>query len=172
MALRELLPSLQLKVESYDVLEKAFSKYGVAHYLASSALPELQEIFNSLVQVSFDDRLKIQFDHLVAQNKRLKESFSIIKTNALRPHDVRHCSGGERAVLNVLWKLTLLLYQARRNEGYRCLILDEPTAWLDSENIEATIKLLRHVAGHFDQVLFITHDPELAQMADNQIVLE
>lgn len=165
------IAQLEHTFSSYEVLEKAFSKNGISHYLASSALPELQEIFNSLLQVSFDDRLKIVFENIESKAKTIKESFSIIKTNSRRPHDVRHCSGGEKAVLKLLWKLTLLVYQNRRNEGYRCLILDEPTAWMDDENVEATINLLQHVSNKFDQILLVTHSEELSLMASNTIRL-
>jgi DNA repair exonuclease SbcCD ATPase subunit len=164
-----ILPALRLKIASYEILEKAFNKYGIAHYLASSALPELQEIFNSLVNVSFEGRLQIAFDNITEAHKKLKESFSILKTNALKVHDVRYSSPGEQSVLRTLWKLTLLVYQTRRNEGYRVLFLDEPTAGQDQENVEATMRLLKHVSSHFDQVLFVTHDENLAQLADHRI---
>jgi len=170
-ATKSTIAELRYRVESYELLERAFSKSGISHYLASSALPELQEIFNSLLQVSFDERLKIVFENIATKGKSIKESFSIIKTNSRKPHDVRHCSGGEKAVLKMLWKLTLLVYQSRRNEGYRCLILDEPTAWMDDENVEATIKMLQHVSERFDQIIMVTHSHELAQMADHIITL-
>ena len=170
-ATKRAIAELRYRVESYELLERAFSKSGISHYLASSALPELQEIFNSLLQVSFDERLKIVFENIATKGKSIKESFSIIKTNSRKPHDVRHCSGGEKAVLKMLWKLTLLVYQSRRNVGYRCLILDEPTAWMDDENVEATVKMLQHVSGRFDQIIMVTHSNELAQMADHIITL-
>lgn len=165
------IAEIKYRVDSYELLERAFNKSGISHYLASSALPEMQDIFNSLLQVSFDDRLRIVFDNIASRGKGIKESFSIIKTNSRVPHDVRHCSGGEKAVLKLLWKLTLLVYQSRRNEGYRCLILDEPTAWMDDDNVDATIKLLQYVVKQFDQIIMVTHSYELAQMADNIISL-
>jgi DNA repair exonuclease SbcCD ATPase subunit len=165
------LPELRKKCSSLEILERAFSRYGIAHYLASSALPELQEIFTSLVKIGFDTRFQVVFDNIIETSKKLKESFSIIKTNALRPHDVRSCSAGEKSVLQNLWKLTLLIYQARRNESYRVLFLDEPTTGQDATNTDTTISVLRHVANNFDQVLLVTHDDILADIAENRIVL-
>lgn len=167
------LPSLELQLDTLTVLEKAFSKYGIPHYMASSALPELQEIFNSLLKVSFEDRLHIVFDNISdPTSKKIKENFSIIKMNARRPHDVRYSSPGEQSILKTLWKLTLLTFQARRNEGYRVLFLDEPTTSQDADNVEATMRVLHYVSGFFDQVIMVTHDAQLAELADNKIVLE
>jgi len=168
-----ILPALELQLDTLMVLEKAFSKYGIPHYMASSALPELQEIFNSLLKVSFEDRLHIVFDNISdPTSKKIKENFSIIKMNARRPHDVRYSSPGEQSILKTLWKLTLLTFQARRNEGYRVLFLDEPTTSQDADNVEATMRVLQYVSGFFDQVIMVTHDAQLAELADNKIVLE
>ncbi len=168
-----ILPKLEVELDSLTVLEKAFSKYGMPHYMASSALPELQEIFNSLLKVSFEDRLHIVFDNISdPTSKKVKENFSIIKMNARRPHDVRYSSPGEQSILKTLWKLTLLTFQARRNEGYRVLFLDEPTTSQDADNVEATMRVLKYVSGYFDQVIMVTHDAQLAELADNKIVLE
>lgn len=170
--IHDVLPELELQLDTLMVLEKAFSKYGIPHYMASSALPELQEIFDSLIKVAFEDRLHIVFDNISdPTSKKVKENFSIIKMNARRAHDVRYCSPGEQSILKTLWKLTLLTFQARRNEGYRVLFLDEPTTSQDAANIEDTMKVLRYVSGYFDQVIMVTHDSRLSELADNQIVL-
>ncbi len=52
------------------------------------------------------------------------------------------------------------------------LLADEPTAGLDEENIFIVLKLLRKAADNGTAVLFVTHENEAAQFADEVFTME
>lgn len=78
--------------------------------------------------------------------------------------DVARLSSGERQRLAFL---RLLEHQPE------VLLLDEPTAPLDSDNTALIEKRLRQCLGHGVSVIIVTHDPaQAARLADHHFVLE
>jgi len=73
-------------------------------------------------------------------------------------------SGGERAVLALSTRLALA--KALSNREVELVILDEPTANLDSDRRRELVRVLRELANEIPQVIVVTHDPEVAEAAD------
>ena len=85
---------------------------------------------------------------------------------------VSHClekfpyelSGGEQQRINIIRALSL---------KPKLLLCDEPTGNLDSENSIKVIHLLRSLAREFHATLVVvTHDPQIAQSFNNQILMK
>lgn len=86
--------------------------------------------------------------------------------------DVQHClekypyelSGGEQQRINIIRALSL---------KPKLLLCDEPTGNLDSENSQKVIQLLRSLAKEFHSTLVVvTHDPQIAQSFNSQLVMK
>lgn len=86
--------------------------------------------------------------------------------------DVTHClhkfpfelSGGEQQRINIIRALSL---------KPKLLLCDEPTGNLDSENSQKVIQLLRALSKEFKATLVVvTHDPQIAQSFNNQIMMK
>ncbi len=73
-------------------------------------------------------------------------------------------SGGERAVLAL--SIRLALAKVLSNREVEIVILDEPTANLDADRRRELVRVLRELADEMPQVIVVTHDPEVAEAAD------
>ncbi len=85
---------------------------------------------------------------------------------------VEHClkkypyqlSGGEQQRINIIRALSL---------RPKLLLCDEPTGNLDSENTAKVAELLKRLASEFNSTLVVvTHDHDVAQRFDNQIIIQ
>ncbi|MDI9619478.1 MAG: SMC family ATPase [Candidatus Nezhaarchaeota archaeon] len=78
--------------------------------------------------------------------------------------NVDNLSGGEKAVLALSTRLALA--KALSAKEVEFIILDEPTANLDSDRRRELIRVLRDLADEIPQVIVVTHDLEVAEAAD------
>jgi len=81
-------------------------------------------------------------------------------------------SGGQKVVLGVAFRFAIYdLFVA--NLGV--MILDEPTVYLDKNNVSAVAELLNHLKGYSRaagiQLIVVTHEPQLADSFDQVISL-
>ena len=87
---------------------------------------------------------------------------------------VEQLSGGEKAIVSLALAMGLAVYNARRNRvAWRTLFLDETTAALSAKNALAYLAMVRRAAdmGGFEQVLFVSHQPELWERADARVLV-
>lgn len=131
-------------------------------------------------------------DVMTSQQKRLQEEmnrvlahcqvpFQTVLTEDLRfrvrymdgrEHDARWLSGGQEVVFALAFHLAIHKLFARQ---IGCLVLDEPTAGLDQDNlyvVETSLDYLRRNV-HADrlQILLVTHEPRLERLFDRVIRL-
>jgi len=55
--------------------------------------------------------------------------------------------------------------------GARLLLADEPTGNLDADTAQAVVRLLRGAVAEGVTVVLVTHDPEVARLADRRLRL-
>ena len=96
----------------------------------------------------------------------------VCKFNDGKTLDAWALSGGQQVVLAVAWRLALH-YTFSRSESCGFLTLDEPTTFLDSDNIDNLVSVLNSVKTIAEnsglQVLVITHASQLSPLFDNVI---
>lgn len=169
------LPDLEQhleEVETLATLEAATSPRGIVQDLIATALPTIQKQMEQLAEaVDLPFNVSLQTQRLQG-NGDLKETFQLIftKLDGSGSYDVRSTSGGERAVVRLLWRLSIVL--SRADGRYQVLLLDEPTAANDKDFTEAVMQLLEYTKQQFSQIILVTHDSDLSSKIDNQIVLK
>lgn len=171
----EKLPELEKHlddIETISTLEAATSAKGIVQDLIATALPTIQKQMEILAE-----RVDLPFNVSLTTQKSLakgdlRETFQLIftKLDGSGSYDVRSTSGGERAVVRLLWRLAIIM--SRADGRYQVLMLDEPTAANDKDYTEAIMQLLEYARNNFSQIILVTHDSDLSSKIANKIELK
>lgn len=158
-----------LLYQQYDFLETLCSKKGLSLYVISSIVGGLQAKLNELTRLA-DVGLRIRVSLSKAGDESL-DQFRIEYSRHGRPFAkaIPCSSGGERVMIQVLFKLALMLYLNDYFGNYKVLIMDEPEKGLDKTNVDVLINLLRILKYRLNQVIVVTHDDRITQVADQVI---
>lgn len=141
-----------------------------------AAGPELSALATDLLHEAFGPRWTVSFETLrsSADGKREIETLEVrvLDTHTGYEGPVEALSGGERAIVGEAVSLALTVL-ACRGAGLEAptLVRDESGAALDAEKSEAYVRMLRAAAELVgaSRVLFVSHDPRAAEMADSRI---
>ena len=108
--------------------------------------------------------LPVLMDGLKVNEKRLEELLDLLKLRKRQKHLPNQLSGGQQQRVSIGRALL---------NAPALLLADEPTGNLDSENSKEIMELLRYSNKTYHQtVIVITHDEDIALMADRVIALE
>jgi len=108
------------------------------------------------------------YSHVILDNEY---NIQVFKKDGI-PLDPKHLSGGERAILNIVFRCAIyrLLahgFSSASNATLPPIIMDEPTTYLDREHVKQLIQLLDSMKSlGVDQILVVTHDDTLIDAAD------
>ncbi len=91
-----------------------------------------------------------------------EEALAMVGIAHLRERTVTTLSGGERQMVTVARALA---------QRPRLLLLDEPTAHLDLGNRGRIITVMRHLREEGLTLLFTTHDPNIAALIADEVIL-
>lgn len=149
---------------------------GIQSAEVDSAGPELTELANDLLHNCFGTRftVSIETQRSRADGKGLVEECRVVVLDTVegREDEARHFSGGERVILSEAVSLALTMLACRRSglEGVT-LIRDESSAALDPVNARAWVAMLRRAVElvRADRLLFVSHSPEVQDLADARI---
>lgn len=176
--LREELASLESDLADWTKLADDLGKKGVQALLIDAAGPEISEITNDLLSSCFGTRYTVSFEtvRLSADGKKEIEDFNIkvLDTEQGRDADGADYSGGQRVILNESLSLAFAVFNCRRNGVTSpTLIRDETGAALSAENSRRYMAMLRRAVDIVgaDKLLFVSHNPETWELADNRISL-
>jgi len=136
---------------------------------------ELTELVNDLLR-TFGSRwsISIETTKLSADGKRQLEGCEALVLDTVdgREADGKLFSGGQKVILDEAMSLALTMLACRRG-GLKgiTLVRDESGAALDPDNARAYVTMLRRAAELVDakHVLFVSHSPEIQEMADARI---
>ena len=115
------------------------------------------------------------------QKGELRETFDIVVFDAeavsgsSAEKSISLMSGGERVWLNECLARAIALYQGQMSgQKYQTLFADESDGALDTAKKEQFVKMKRTVLelGGYEREIFITHTPELWDLADVVIDVE
>jgi exonuclease SbcC len=151
---------------------------GLQAYEIDAAIPELNTIANDLLHSCHGSRftVEIRTDRESADGKGMRDALDVrvLDNRAGQVGDrlAETYSGGEVVIVGEALALALTVLACRRAGIERpTLIRDESGAALDAENGRAYVAMLRRAADavQADKVLYVSHTPELQDLADARI---
>ncbi|MBW9221691.1 AAA family ATPase [Methanothermococcus sp. SCGC AD-155-C09] len=134
-----------------DIREKVFSKNGFQQYLREKYIPIIQKYTNEIFS-----EFELPYYHI-----QIKEDYDILVDDL----PVKSLSGGEQVAVSLALRLGIA--KAVCND-LQCIILDEPTAFLDEDRRKKLLNIFRNIKT-ISQIFIISHHQELEQVADNII---
>lgn len=159
---------------AWTALAQRLGRDGLQRLEIDAAGPVVSDIANQLLEVGWGPRFTVAIVTQVAtaDGKDMKEKFTIEVLDNLHggePRDIGDLSGGERVVVEEAIRAALACYVNRRSrDPFGQMWRDEADGGLSAEKGERYILMLRKLRelSGAEQVVFITHRPELAAMAD------
>lgn len=147
----------------YDELVLAFGKRGIQAMLIESAIPEIEEEANLLLNRLTDGRMQVR---LVTQraNKTggIAETLDIIISDELGARPYEMYSGGEAFRINLAIRLALSrLLTHRAGAKLQFLIIDEGFGTQDDQGKDKVVQAINAISNEFSKILVVTHDPDL-----------
>lgn len=164
---------------AWQTLQRCFGRDGLPTLEIGNAGPTVSALTNDLLNVGFGPRFTVDVVTQVARadGKGVKEEFTIrVFDNAEggEPRDIADLSGGERVLVEEALRAAIALFVNSRNvQPVRTIWRDETTGALDPDNAVRYVAMLRRVQelGGIAHVLFVTHNPDCAALADAQVLV-
>ncbi|MFU8653004.1 AAA family ATPase [Methanotorris formicicus] len=145
-------------IEYLDKVRDVFSRDGFQRYLREKYKPLIQKYTNEAFE-EFD----LPYTHI-----ELTHDFDIKVHSPNGTLNVGNLSGGEQ--IAVALALRLGIAKVLIGSRIECIILDEPTVYLDEERRKKLVDIFKSIRT-IPQMILITHHPELEQIADTLITV-
>ncbi len=142
-------------LEALEILrDRVLGKSGILARTIMKAMRESLEanVNNILETLNKDFRIKVT------------EDFDIKVISGGETLSVNSLSGGERTILSIAFRLALATVLVKKQLSI--LVLDEPTEYLDENSRRQVFEIISKIAGSIDQVIVVTHDIEVEEIAD------
>lgn len=161
----------------WQLLAKAFGRDGLPVLEIDAAGPTVSAYCTDLLQACFGGRFSVELvtQEAKVSGKGTKETFDVRVYDNLRggePRDLADLSGGEQVIVDEALKNAIACFaNVRSAVPMQTCWRDETTGALDPENALRYVAMLRRlqaIAG-CRHVLFVTHNPEAAALADVQL---
>ncbi len=166
------------RLADWTRLANDLGKDGIQALEIDAAGPELSALVNDMLHTCHGSRFTVSVEttRLDAKGKRQLEGCEVmvVDTVAGREGPVETFSGGESVIIGEAIALALSVLACRHAGIERpTLVRDESGAALDPANGRAYVAMLRRAAEMVDadKVLFVSHAPELQELADARIVV-
>ena len=171
------LATVDTELVEWQLLSKALARDGLPTLEIDAAGPTVSSMTNDLLAACGWSRFSVELATQEAKvtGKGVKETFEIKVWDAERGGDARDLldlSGGEQVIVNECLCNALSIYvNTRSATPIRTCWRDETTSALGASNAALYPTLLRkaHELGGYHQTLVITHNPDVAAVADAQI---
>lgn len=156
---------------AYDELALAFGKKGIQAMIIETAIPELEEEANSLLDRLTEGRMKVRLETLketktkVAGGERgIVETLDIIISDEMGERAYEMYSGGEAFRVNFAIRLALSKLLARRaGAKLQFLVIDEGFGTQDAQGRTRIVEVLDVIKHDFEKIVIITHIDELKE---------
>jgi len=163
----------RLKHNVNTELVKAFGPAGIPTLILENCLTELQQYLDYYMDLLSDGKIHVTFQTVKTNTTTAKttETLNIMVSDINGERDIALYSGGEtvRVYLAIRLALAKLLY-LKSGQKLGLLIIDE-IADLDDAGLLAFVELLKRIEPEFEQILLVSHLPELKNSFDNALVL-
>lgn len=168
---------LQEEIAKWKLAEKGLGNDGCVALSIDDSGPEIAAICNSLLSDCFAGRFIVRLDtQSETKTGMMKETFDVKVFDGHRGTEksLGDMSGGEEILVNECLTRAVALY-ASQSSTTRCetLFTDETDGALDPEAKRTFMQMKRAVLkqGGYGREFFITHTPELWEMADHKIMV-
>ena len=174
---RKDLAVAEQEVGDWALLERALGRDGIQALEIDAAGPQVSQVTNDLLVACYGPRFSIALETLREKKSapgEYSESFDVRVYDRTQERAVEALSGGERVVVGEALGLAIAIVNARQSGiQWRTLFRDETAGALDPENAHAYVQMLRRAMelGGFDQILFVSHSPEVWQGADSRLLV-
>ncbi|MCY4009282.1 MAG: SMC family ATPase [Anaerolineaceae bacterium] len=154
----------------YAELRRAFGPDGIPALLIESAIPEIQEEANALLELLSEPPLRLEL-HL--SRRGTVESLGIRVRDEHDSRSYELFSGGEAFRIHFALRVALARLLARHSgTQLRTLFVDEGFGTQDAEGRERLIRALAAVQYEFSLILVITHLDEVRAAFPRQILVQ
>jgi exonuclease SbcC len=174
-ALTDQRRSIEMRVALLRELEEACGRRGVQALLIESALPEIEDHANGLLEQLTGGEMLVKFE----TQRELKTSggqaetleIKISDSSGERPYE--NYSGGEKFRVNFAIRLALSQVLAgRAGARLRMLVIDEGFGSQDQEGRQRLVEAINTIQSQFACILVITHIDELRDKFPVRIEVE
>lgn len=172
------LSLIRSELTHWRTLAKALGRDGVVALCIDDAGPTLAGLTNELLLSCYGPRFTVSVEtQAETAAGTVRETFDVRVFDADSGDDksIRDMSGGERVWINECLTRAIALYQAQQSgQTYGTLFADESDGALDPSRKVMFMTMKRKVLelGGYQQEIFITHTPELHDLADRVIDLD
>ncbi|ABR56294.1 SMC domain protein [Methanococcus aeolicus Nankai-3] len=137
-----------------NIREAVFSKNGFQQYLRQKYIPIIQRHTNEVF-----NEFELPYSHI-----EIKNDYDI----TVDDNPVKTLSGGEQIAVALAIRIGIAKAVC---SDLNCIILDEPTAFLDENRRHNLLRVFRNIKS-LSQIFVISHHSELEQVANNTITVE
>ena len=165
------------EIAAWKVLAKGLGKDGIIALSIDDAGPTISSLANDILLKCYGPRFTVSIDtQSQTASGSLRETFDIMVFDGERNEkkSIKTMSGGERVWINECITRAIALYQLQQSgQAYGCLFTDETDGALDPDRKVMFMKMKQTVLdlGGYEKEFFITHTPELLDLADAVIDL-
>lgn len=157
--------------ESFEELALAFGKKGIQAMIIETAIPEIEDGANRLLDRLTNGRMKVRFEtqretktKLESGEKGIVETLDIKILDEMGERPYENYSGGEQFRVNVAIRLALSKLLTRRaGARLQFLVIDEGFGTQDQEGRTKIVEVLDSIKDDFEKILIITHLEELKE---------
>lgn len=165
---------LQKEKDAYEELALAFGKKGIQAMIIETAIPEIEEEANRLLDRLTEGRMKIALETLRETKTKIEtaagkvhaqvETLDIIISDEMGDRPYENYSGGEQFRVNFAIRLALSKLLTRRaGAKLQFLVIDEGFGTQDVEGRTKIVEVLDTIKHDFEKILVITHLEELKE---------
>lgn len=175
--IRKQIEEMDIQIDAFTILAKAFGKDGIQALELEAAAPEIAMITNNILHSTYGDKYRVSFETLrIGSAGNLIEDFSIMvsdtETGLTRP--LEWVSSGESVwIKEALYNAFTVLRTRSTGFSLRTKFLDESDGSLDSIARNRYLDMIRasHEESGLEHTVIITHSQELKDIIDQQIRL-
>jgi DNA repair protein SbcC/Rad50 len=157
-----LLKTIESEIETYLILSNTFSKNGIQALLIEEAIPEIEEIANSILAKLTNNQSQIFIESLRdLKSGGVKESLDIKISDSIgiRPYEM--FSGGEAFRIDFALRIAISKLLAHRSGmALQTLIIDEGFGSQDEEGLARLMNAIHTIQYDFAKVIIVSHLPE------------
>lgn len=165
---------IEEEIELYNFWVNAFGNQGIKSILLDSVTPYLNQRANYYLSKLSDSSIEVKFNtQTELKNGDKRDKFSIDVTNENGDDTYGGNSGGEKRRIDISVSMALQdLVQSRSNNSIDLVVYDEAFENLDAIGCQNVIEILQEKAQTCGSVMVITHNDELKQLFNKNIVVE